>query len=48
MQNMNVEERDEQKSISQYIPYLFLFTILLFFSVFGMTYSIYKGDTVDN
>lgn len=48
MENKNVEERDEQKGVSQYIPYLFLFTILLFFSVFGMTYSIYKGDTGDN
>lgn len=42
---VNEEDSDEEKfHIGKYLPYLFLFTILLFFCVFGITYSIYKGD----
>lgn len=33
---------------SNYFIYLFIFTILLFFCVFGITYSIYKSDSTDN
>lgn len=41
------KEEDEKKGILiiKYWPYLLTFTVLLFFCVFGMTYSIYKGDS---
>lgn len=40
------KEEEEKKGILiiKYWPYLLTFTILLFFCVFGMTYSIYKGE----
>lgn len=36
-------EKEEEQSITKYFPYLFVFTILLFFCVFGITYSFYRG-----
>lgn len=42
------KDNDKEKTILYYFPYLLIFTILLFFSVFGITYSIYKGDLDDN
>lgn len=42
-----IKSTDEEKDeflIVKYWPYLFMFIILLFFCVFGITYSIYKGD----
>ena len=39
------ENEDRKKDYIKYLPYFFLFMILLFFSVFGITYSIYKGDS---
>lgn len=47
MNSVNKEKKteEEEHSLWQYMPYLLLFTILLFFCVFGITYSIYKGDS---
>lgn len=45
----NFEEKNldkEEKPSRRYWAYLLLFTILLFFATFGITYSIYKGDGV--
>lgn len=36
---------EEEKSYSKYLLYLILFMVLLFFSIFGITYSIYKGNS---
>lgn len=48
-ENIIIEQEDDEEEekllISKYMPHLFLFTILLFFCVFGITYSIYKGDS---
>lgn len=41
----NIGDNKKRKSLW---PYLFLLTILLFFCVFGMTYSIYYGDDLPN
>lgn len=44
-QYINNSNEEKENSIWKYIPYFFLFTIILFFCVFGITYSIYKGDS---
>lgn len=44
----NEKEKKDEKKIIFYFPYLLIFTILMFFSVFGITYSVYKGDLDDN
>lgn len=45
--NINNDEEKEEKT--SYWPYLFLFSIMLFFCIFGFTYSIYRGsDPSDN
>lgn len=46
MDNVKEEnlEVEKENSVWKYMPYFFLFTVLLFFCVFGITYSIYKGD----
>lgn len=41
----NEDDEEEHFYIGRYLPHLFLFTIILFFCVFGITYSIYKGDS---
>ncbi len=44
-----LEEQQEEKEKRNYWIYLFLFTILFFFCVFGMTYSIYNiNENPDN
>jgi len=43
-QDINSVEEKKENFVWKYIPYFFLFTIILFFCVFGITYSIYKGD----
>jgi len=48
LENKEKEEEEDNKSIWSYFPYLLLMIILLFFSVFSITYSIYKGDLDDN
>lgn len=40
----NLDSYEEKESKGRYWTYLFLFAILLFFCVFGITYSIYYGD----
>lgn len=42
------ELSDDKINYRKYIPYFFLFVILLFFSVFSITYSIYKGNDNEN
>lgn len=42
--NKELDSDQEQESKRRYWPYLFLFAILLFFCVFGITYSIYYGE----
>lgn len=47
----NLEENkdinsNEEKQSKRYWAYLLLFTVLLFFATFGITYSVYKGDGV--
>lgn len=45
--NVVLEEKKEEnddKPIGMYWPYLLVITVLLFFCVFGITYSVYKGD----
>ncbi len=46
MQDSNFEQEDKEKK--NYWIYLFFFSILLFFCVFGITYSIYNSDGSDN
>lgn len=41
------ETKNENSNKRKYIIYLLLFVILLFFCVFGITYSIYKPDNDD-
>lgn len=43
MQDSNLEQEKEEKEKRNYWIYLFLFSILLFFCVFGITYSIYDS-----
>lgn len=43
-EDLESNSEKEDNSIGKYWPYLLLFTILLFFCVFGITYSVYKGD----
>lgn len=38
------DDEEDKIYIGKYLPHFFLFTIILFFCVFGITYSIYKGD----
>ena len=38
-------EQDEDDNKTRRIVYFIIFIVLLFFSTFGITYSIYKGDT---
>ncbi len=38
------EEKDDDKPIGMYWSYLLVITVLIFFCVFGITYSVYKGD----
>ena len=42
--NNQVHSKQEEETKRSYWPYLFLFTILLFFCVFGITYSFYHGS----
>lgn len=42
---VEVSQKEEKESKFRYLLYLFLLSILLFFGVFGITYSIYKGDS---
>lgn len=44
VKDIDKEELDTEEEKHRYWPYLLLFMILLFFCVFGITYSIYKGD----
>ncbi len=39
------EVSEEKKSHTRFFVYFFLFTIFLFFCVFGITYSVYYGDS---
>lgn len=49
MDNNNfVDDQDKEIKGKKYLIYLLFFTILLFFCVFGITYSIYKPSTDDN
>lgn len=41
------ETKNENSNKRKYIIYLLLFVVLLFFCVFGITYSIYKPDNDD-
>lgn len=41
--NNNLNERKD-KSLGHYFPYVLLLMIIVFFCVFGITYSIYKPD----
>lgn len=41
------EAKNENSNKRKYIIYLLLFVVLLFFCVFGITYSIYKPDNDD-
>ena len=41
------EAKNENSNKRKYIIYLLLFVVLLFFCVFGITYSIYKSDNDD-
>lgn len=47
---MNQEENiyQEEENQKRYWPYLFLLAILLFFCVFGITYSVYYEDSENN
>ena len=45
--NFNDNQNDQIKN-KNYLIYLLLFTVLLFFCVFGISYSIYKPSTDDN
>lgn len=38
------EEKDKEKNRRKYVIFFLIFIVLFFFSVFGLTYSIYKGD----
>lgn len=42
--NQEMDSNQEEKNKKRYWPYLFLLAFLLFFCVFGITYSIYYGD----
>ena len=46
--NDNEQDKKSKKNIFYYFPYLLVLTILLFFCVFGITYSVYKGDLDDS
>ena len=39
------KEQDEEDNRTRRLLYFIIFIVLLFFSTFGITYSIYKGDT---
>lgn len=49
MENSSIdnETKNENSNKRKYIIYLLLFVVLLFFCVFGITYSIYKPDNDD-
>lgn len=42
------ELQEDENDRNRYFLYLFIFTVILFFCVFGITYSIYKGDDGDD
>lgn len=42
--DVKIDSNQEKQSKSHYLTYLFFFAILLFFCVFGITYSVYYGD----
>lgn len=44
MNNNKLDSNQDKESKGRYWTYLFLFAILLFFCVFGITYSFYHGD----
>ena len=44
----NIDSNQENKSNRHYWSYLFLFAILLFFCVFGITYSVYYDEDEDH
>lgn len=45
LNNQHMQEQEKEEENKGYFKYLFIFTILLFFCVFGITYSIYKGPS---
>lgn len=49
MENGSIDDetKNENSNKRKYIIYLLLFVVLLFFCVFGITYSIYKPDNDD-
>lgn len=40
----NQEKQEDEEEKINYWPYFFLFTIIMFFCVFGISFSIYRGD----
>ena len=44
IEEQELQKQDDEDEKTSYWPYLFLFTIIMFFCVFGISYSIYRGD----
>ncbi len=50
LEELEPEEKDEEKENNRrrHIIFLLLFLVLMFFATFGITYTLYKGDSGEN